>query len=416
MEFGGRLGEVFTDNIALALYGHIESLHTAVDGDFTLQDLRVNVIGQYRQGETRADELLEVIDGIEETPEVNSGALRHSVDKFTKREYLAKAAQYIATNLSEDNLDAGIAYDLVQRAVDIGQGVNSEIMDLSESGVPGEVDDRSAICSLGISPELDSCLGGGVASGELLLFLAPPCRGKTSYLCAVGARAAAQGRKVLHVTLEIAARRVARRYDATLTGLTRVEMIDRPRTVVAGRTQLTKAGGFVKIKDWSYMDVCPNDVKALVKRMRAKGDEVDLVIIDYLELMVSNPKQRFARREQRHEYGQLGKDIRAASVELDLPVITAWQVNRQGSNLDVVNLEHVSECWDIIKHADIILGMNQSAEELRNAQLRMGVLKQRDGTNRPTVTLHSDLDRNQVRDLRDREIVTDITIGGSDGT
>lgn len=415
MEFGGRLRDVLTDNTALALLSHIEQLHGVTDLDLALDSVRMDVIARYRQGESRADELLEVLDGIEETPEVDDASLRHAVDKFTKREYLAKAAHYIATNLSEDDLDASVAHDLVQRALDIGQGVNSAVMDLAESGVPGEVDDRSAISSLGISRELDRSLGGGVASGELLVFLAPPARGKTSYLCAVGARAAAQGRRVLHVTLEIPSLRVARRYDSVLTGLSRNEMIDRPKSVLAGRKQVERAEGFVKIKDWSYTNVCPNDIKSLVQRMRSRGEEVDMVVVDYLELMLPNPVLGYGRREQRHLFGQLGKDIRAMAVALDMPVITAWQINRAGANIDTIGTEHVSECWDIIKHADIILGLNQSEEEQRNNVMRVEVLKQRDSTERPTVELHSDLNRNQIRDARDHTIRTDITIGGDDG-
>ena len=40
--------------------------------------------------------------------------------------------------------------------------------------------------------------------------------------------------------------------------------------------------------------------------------------------------------------------------------------------------------------------MSQNAEELRNKRLRMGVLYQRESTDRPTYNLYSDLDRMNI--------------------
>jgi replicative DNA helicase len=405
--------EVLHDNKARSIYAHIKSLHDKrAVADITLDALRLDILSTYRQGETRADELLEVVDVLRETPEVDKTTVRDSVDKFASRELCAKAAQLVATHLGEADFDPEVPADLMQRALEISQGVNTAVLDFVDSGLPGEIDDRTAICPLGISNKLDRDLGGGVASGELLVVLAPPARGKTSYLCAIGARAAAEGRGVLHITLEIPARRVARRYDSVLTGLSANEMVDRPGAVRAARTMVTRSGGFVKIKDWSYRSASPADIKGLVKRLRAKGEIIDLVVVDYLELMTPNQGKFLGRREQRHVYGQLGKDIRAAAVELDVKMVTAWQVNRAGAGMDTYTTEHVSECWDIIKHADIILALNQSDPELDNNIMRIAILKQRNSTERPQISVFSNLNTNQIRDLRDVEISTDIVIGG----
>jgi replicative DNA helicase len=286
--------------------------------------------------------------------------------------------------------------------MDLAESAGGAVVDLDDTGLPGTTDDRPGLCPLGLSAELDASLGGGVASGELAVLLAPPARGKTSYLVAIGAKAAQAGRHVLHVTLEISTRRVGRRYDSTLTGLKSSDLIQAVSAVAAARKQVKTNGGSIHIKDWSYMDVTPNDIRGLTKGMRAAGKSVDLIIVDYLELLTPNSGDNYSRREQRHVYGQLGKQMRAMAVGLDVPVITAWQVNREGSDMHNVELRHISESWDIIKHADQIISMNQTDAERDEHIMRLRVLKQRDSTDRSVFYLHSDLDRMVIRGDKDR--------------
>jgi len=152
------------------------------------------------------------------------------------------------------------------------------------------------------------------------------------------------------------------------------------------------------IRDWSYAEATPHDVHGLVKRLRRQGQAPDLLILDYLELMVPNKTKYIARSEQRHIWGRLGRDTRAMAVELGIPVLTAWQVNREGSEVDRIQLQHVSECWDIIKHADAIIALDQSPAEAANHVMLFSILKQRDSSIRRSVRTYCDLDRCEIRD------------------
>ena len=200
-----------------------------------------------------------------------------------------------------------------------------------------------------------------------------------------------------------------RRYDSAWTGLKRRELAERPKAVAAARKEIQAAGGGVWIKDWSYNDagVAPSDIKGLVRQMRSRGIDIDLVVVDYLELMVPNRSGNYQRREMRFVYGQIEKELRASAVALGVPILTAWQINRAGSAVDTITLEHLSESWDIAKHPDIILALNQSRGEAENNQMRIGVLKQRDGTGRPQVLVKSDLDRCQISGTGEESLLDD---------
>ena len=141
--------------------------------------------------------------------------------------------------------------------------------------------------------------------------------------------------------------------------------------------------------------------------MRQAGHEIDLVIVDYMGLMIPNRTGNFSRREVRHVMGQQVKELRAVSVALGVPMLTAWQINRMGSSLDTIQMDHVAESWEVTQHADILLALNQSRGEAENNQMRIGVLKQRDGTARPQVLVESDLDRCTIRGIGEEGLLDD---------
>lgn len=401
--------DVLTNTNVQAVYAHIKNLHGKSEGDLTPETVRLDIVATYRKSSERAAELCDVVTAIEKAGEVEANALREAVQKFAQRELLAKAAQTIAKRLGDDDLDVEAIAALVSRAVEAGEGVHTSLVDVVGGALPDPDDDRPAITTLGLGDELDRVLGGGVAAGELLVFVAPPSRGKTSYLCAVGAKAAQRGRKVLHITLEINATRVSRRYDSAWTGMKRKELIERPKAVAAARKDVQRVGGEVWVKDWSYSDsgCSPSDIKGLVRQERRRGHDIDMVIVDYMGLMIPNRTGNFSRREMRHVLGQQVKELRAIGVALGIPVLSAWQINRVGSSMDTIEMEHLAESWEVAHHADIVLALNQSRGEAANNQMRIGVLKQRDGTARPQVHVRSDLDRCQITGIGEGGLLDD---------
>jgi replicative DNA helicase len=146
------------------------------------------------------------------------------------------------------------------------------------------------------------------------------------------------------------------------------------------------------------MPATAQDVGAMVRKLRGQGINITMVVVDYLALMSPNKP---TGRELRSNYSAVGKEMRAVARHLDLPVLSAWQVNRQGSGKSntLLSKEDVSESWDIIMIADTIIGLNQNPEELRRRTMRLNVLKQRESTARDVVEIYCDLDRLVVRDL-----------------
>ena len=330
---------------------------------------------------------------------VEEGATRETINKFASRQLCLDAAQTIANRIDTPQFDPAMAYTLIDRAMEISHAGRGVTGGYSTSPLPGKVDDRPGLRPLYLSDKLDLDLGGGCANGELIVVVAPPSGGKTTALCITGSRNAKRGGHPLHISMEINRLKVIRRYDSEMTNMGYTDLMKNPDVVRAKREAMVARGGDVYIEDWSYRNVTPAHIQGHVQRMRAIGQSPDMVIVDYLELMEPNPRQSRARVDIRHEMGRLGKELRQVAVRLDIPIITAWQINRIGSTVPLIQREHLSECWDIVKHADTIISMNQLPEEDRINEARLGILKQRNSSKMDhVVRVNYDKDACQIWD------------------
>lgn len=403
-----------------SLYKIIERMHDGTETDIPVEALAAEVESQHVSNTEHADSLLAYVQLIEETPEIPEDQLTALVRRFIERSNSYTIAEYITKHVEQESFDANVVAELAQRAVDVGARVSTAVTNLFETDLSGAPDTQPVRHSLGVSRQLDACLRGGVGPGELCIYLAPPAVGKTSLLCKSGAAHAQAGGGVLHVTLEINTRKVIERYDQAWTGLTSEEIATpsgQARACTA-RMITQKRGGSVFIVDWSYMPVTANDVGALVRKMKAQGKSISLVIIDYLGLMTPN---KLPGKELRSQFSAVGKEMRQLAKNLDLPVLTAWQVNREGAKKTdaLLSKEDISESWDIVMIADQIIGLNQNRAQLECKRMVLNIIKQRESTNRGHVTTYCDLERMVIRDKTakdDFDEVREITAPGPQGT
>lgn len=389
--------DVLTNADVATLAQYIGELHEHTDGDLTTENLRLAIEGKYRRPDGRKEELLNLTKQLDSVVDLPFSQLQPHISDYLSRELAAQAMTYIASREDSDQFDLNHPYELLGRALSLASGADLGVEAMHEAPPPSADAEREGVATVGLGPLMDAHLGGGTANGEMMIWLAPPAVGKTSLLIAQGVEMAKDGEHVLHISLEISGAKCRQRVDQKLTGLKRQERLDRPELVMAARKQIT---GEFYIKDWSARNTTVDDIRQLVRNMRAQGKLVTAVCVDYLELMAPTNNNRHG---ERFNHSQTSKELRRLGNELGVKIVTAWQVNRAGADKHVIGATDVSECWDIVKHADIIMGLNQSAEELLNHILRINIIKQRESTARPMEYYYSDLDRMVIREDRKRE-------------
>jgi KaiC/GvpD/RAD55 family RecA-like ATPase len=393
--------DVFTSADVKSLVQYIGELHDERSGNLSVVDLRLAVEAKYRRPDGRKQELLDLVGLLDDAPDYEFEEIQPLIADYLGRELANQAAIHIGSRLETDRFDLEVPFRLLERGMEIASGMNLDVVDLIEAD-PTDEHEREGIATVGLGKVMDDHLGGGVANGEMLIWLALPGGGKTSYLKNQGMAMAMAGEHVLDITLEINGRKVRKRCDQWLTKLESEELLGRPKLVVSRRRELA---GKYYVKDWCDRNVTCDDIRNLVKNMRAQGMEVTVISVDYLELMAPTKNNRHG---ERFNYSLIAKEMRRLANELDVKLITAWQINRAGTGKHVFGKEDVSECWDIIKHADIILGLNQNEEELDNHVMRVKIMKQRESTARPLEYYYSNLDRMDIRP-------SDSIEGDSDG-
>lgn len=223
---------------------------------------------------------------------------------------------------------------------------------------------------------LNTVLKGGLGRKEMGVVIAPPGRGKTTFLINMGAGAVREGYKVFHYTLENDEKVITRNYDNRLVQRNMmylkektskaVKVINAIRDVIKGelviKTLITKKSTVDTIR--SHI----NQVKKI------EGISPDLIVVDYGAILGSN--KRFT--DKRNIISDIYEELRGLAVEFDCALWTAVQTNRGGLSKKVVSMADIAEAFEVAATADVLLALCQTVKEKKANQMRYFLSKVRD--------------------------------------
>jgi len=219
---------------------------------------------------------------------------------------------------------------------------------------------------------IDDICGGGLGKGELGVVIAPTGVGKSMALVHLGTQAIKKGKSVVHYTLELGSTTIASRYDSCLTkvGLKDLHMF---KEHIYEKIQELNAN--LVIKEYPTKSASPATIKNHLEKLRLRGHDIDLIIIDYGDLL----RPSIIRKEKRHELETIYEDLRALAQVYECPIWTASQTNRSGLNAEVITMESISEAFNKCFVADFIFTISRTSHDKKNNNGRMFVAKNRNG-------------------------------------
>lgn len=157
--------------------------------------------------------------------------------------------------------------------------------------------------------------------GELGIIIAPTGIGKSMVLVHLGSQALKIGKNVIHYTLELNDKMIGLRYDSCLTGIPINELMIQKDFVLEKITNKTL--GKLLIKYFPTNKVSVNSLKNHLEKIKETNQEIDLIIVDYGDLLCS-----LTKRERRFELEEIYQDLRNLAAEFLVPLYTASQTNR----------------------------------------------------------------------------------------
>lgn len=220
--------------------------------------------------------------------------------------------------------------------------------------------------------------GGFLKDGKMLgLFMAQAGLGKSVFLSNLAVNFLKQNLSVVVISLEMSSNVYATRFDAHISNTD----INHLRENEDSALQRIKAfyekypSANLLIKEYPPRSICARDIEMYLENIKNVGKHVDVIIIDYLNLVVPNH-----RTDSMFKDGlAVSEELRAISYKFKAPVISAVQCNTEGMASADIDMQNVSESRGIVHTTDALFALYQLDEDRDRGIINLKVVKNRLG-------------------------------------
>ena len=231
---------------------------------------------------------------------------------------------------------------------------------------------------------IDDLMDGGLGKGELGVVMAPAGIGKSWMLINIGANAVKQGKTVIHYTLELNDNYVGQRYDSVITGIAAQNLKNYTDDI---EEKLETLAGELIIKYYPTKSTGIMGIKAHIEKTIMLGNNPDLVIVDYGDLLKINTK-----KDKHEALEELYEERRGMAGEYEIPVWTASQAGRAALENDIIEADKIASSYGKVMVADFLMSLARKVEDKLSGTGRGHVIKNRFGPD--GITLPSKINTN----------------------
>ena len=343
------------------------------------------------------DQIIEYLHRMKTNPDV--GDLQYVKDKsleFCKRQAFKDALEQSVELIQTEKYESVI--NIMKEAISVGMP-NTAGHDFFDDIEARFVQINRQVCPTGLD-RIDSqdILRGGLGRGELGVIAANTGVGKSHFLVAMGCAAMRAGKNVIHYTFELSEHDTGKRYDSNLCDIPSNEIIERKQEVIDKYN--TMELGKLIIKEYPTGSASVMTLRNHIEKLTLKGFKPSLVTDDYADVMKSSKSYDSLR----HELKLIYTELRNLAVELNIPIWTASQANKDSSKSDVVGLENLGESYGKAQVADVVLSISRKPMEKSTGSGRIFVAKNRAGRDGLLFPINIDTAKSKFEILDDNEL------------
>ena len=236
--------------------------------------------------------------------------------------------------------------------------------------------------------DVDRLLGGGLEPGQLCLVGARPGVGKSALAAAIAAHCAMHhGQPALFVSLEMPSEQIVLRLAAADSHVNLLRA--RTGRLTPDEYRRLEASGADLARAPLFMDYSPSitlaQIAARARRLKREQGGLGVIVVDYLQLMPSEPG---SRADSRHlELARLSRGLKVLAGELATPVVALSQLSRGAVSRERPAMSDLRDSGGLESDADIVALLWRSEQDDSRAEVILA--KQRNG---PTgaIDLHWD--------------------------
>jgi len=247
---------------------------------------------------------------------------------------------------------------------------------------------------------VDLLLNGGWDKGTFNVLMGETSVGKSMWLYNIASNCANQGRNVTIITVEMSQRRVMRRLGAMRLKIDVDQYDNLSKDTVFIKNKIntlkntnnglfnTDAPGKIFVKKFNTGDCTVTDIdNYLTKLEEVKNIDIDVVVIDYINLMSVNKVNKEIGNNLYLKGKHLSEGLRYIADKFNLALITATQVDRSVWGANDIKLQDVPESKAVAETSDTFWAIIRNQEMKKHNKYRLKVLKLRDGDHKEETIL-----------------------------
>lgn len=352
---------------------------------------RIPTLGQAQQQFIKNDKVLELIADIADI-EVDDKRDSHNDILSTFQDYLRQMKFLESNDKLVETYNRGEKEKAYQLFVSLAEEMDKlSILEANFEPVFGGFEKRmyerrssdyNAVFKVStMIDELDDIIVGGFEFTEYILWLGASGIGKSQLLVHLGIAAARQGYRVAHFQLEGTKKQCLDRYDAAWTGTLYHDMkvgdiVKKKEKALSKIIEKLKRNDIYvsACEDWGGKSVA--DVRRELKDIQKKFGKIDVIIIDYLELLETGDGKSYGVGDERQRQQKLSKMMKTLAMEFNAVVHAATQANTptKGETDDpefVMSRYNLNEDKGKLRPADGFLTLNVTSDERAEQFMRI---------------------------------------------
>ncbi len=304
----------------------------------------------------------------------------------TNRKLIRAARKIIETSMKSADERASLSF--AEKSVyDISQqSERSALLGMNDGDIIGEVlqkferlqSDPNAFKGIPTGYKRLDKMTHGLQPGALIVLAARPGMGKTSLAMNLVENASLRAGKTCAVfSLEMPRSEIVQRLICAYANVSMQKALDGKleakewKKLMLASDQLKKSN--IYIDDSSR--VTPAEILSKCRRLKTVAGGVDLIMIDYIQLMSSGDSKMAGAENRQQEIASITRDLKIMAKELGVPVVALSQLRRIQSKEPT--LSDLRESGAIEQEADIVMFINRpeavaTAEELASGKIVKG--------------------------------------------